>query len=73
MPLESGGRQKMMSGETPQLQNPNPRTLVYPDIASVETRRTAGQTPVLDLNLGAGREDIDLGQGGQPQEQAYLV
>ncbi len=71
MPLESGGRQKMLSGETPHLQNDSPRNLAQPDIASVETRRTAGQNPVLDLNLGAGREDIDLGQGGQPQEQAY--
>lgn len=69
MPLESGGRQKMLSGETPHLQDDSPRNFVQPDSAAVETGRTAGQNP--DLNLGAGREDINLGQAEQPQEQAY--
>lgn len=71
MPLESGGRQKMLSGETPHLQDDSPRNPAQPDSAAMETGRTAGQNLVTNLNLGAGREDTELGQGGQPQEQAY--
>ncbi len=79
MPLESGGRQKILSGETPHLRDDNPRNPVQPDHSELQPGRTGGQSPDLnpgagqdpDLNLGAGREDINLGQDSRPQEQAY--
>ena len=61
MPLESGGRQKILSGEAPHLQDDGSRNPVQTDSMDMHP----------DLNLGAGREDINLGQNGQPQEQAY--
>ncbi|MEZ3443545.1 MAG: peptidoglycan DD-metalloendopeptidase family protein [Lachnospiraceae bacterium] len=69
MPLESGGCQKILSGEAPHLQDDGLRNPVQTDSTDMHPDRAGGQNP--DLNLGAGREDINLGQNGQPQEQAY--
>lgn len=69
MPLENGGRQKMLSGETPHLQEDGPRYSGQNDNTDTQPARTNGQNP--DLILGADREDINLGQNEQQQEQVY--
>lgn len=69
MPLENGGRQKMLSGETPHLQEDGPRYSGQNDNTDTQPARTNGQN--LDLILGADREDINLGQNEQQQEQVY--
>lgn len=71
MPLENGGRQKMLSGETPHLQEDSPRYSGQNDNTNTQPARTNGQNQNPDLLLGAGREDANLGQNEQTQEQAY--
>lgn len=73
MPLENGGRQKKLSGETsqPHLQEDGPRYSGQFDNTDTQPARTNGQNQHPDLLLGADREDINLGQNEQQQEQVY--
>lgn len=58
MPLENGGRQKMLSGESPHLQEDGPRYSGQFDNTDTQPVQTSGQNQNPGLFLEAGREDI---------------
>lgn len=68
MPLENGGRQEMLSGEPPHLQEDGPRYSGQFDNIDTQQIRTGSQNS--NLILGDNGKDINLGQNEQ-QQQIY--